>query len=215
MVRLYVGTQWDIMTFPGLLKFEFEDEKEGDDSLAQANLRLNSGPVRTMNMQWIRQSNESRQALSLASCESEGAGPRPVGNGKGKGKSVPPLSLSLSPSSARLWLGKPLGKDAMQGECFEEYWLPGDDEGRDYKQDDGINDKSDTLPTLDISSDSESEDSDSFVTNALTTPSALTSARTSSLTSALTSTAPDVRTEWPEETCRTTASAADRQAEYT
>ncbi|KAF9062878.1 hypothetical protein BDP27DRAFT_1406081 [Rhodocollybia butyracea] len=187
-VRLYVGRQWDIMAFPGLFKFEFEDEKEGDDSLAQANLRLNLGPVGTMIMQWIRQSNESRQALSLASCESKGAGPRPVGNGKGKGKSVPPLSLSLSSSSARLWLGKPLGKDAMQGECFEECWR-------------------ETMKVM-------ITNRTMHPTKALTTPSALTSARTSSLTSALTSTAPDVRTEWPEETCRTTASAADRQAEY-
>ncbi|KAJ4469302.1 hypothetical protein J3R30DRAFT_1591137 [Lentinula aciculospora] len=176
MVTLYVGRQWDVMAFPGLFEFEFEDETNDNDPLAQDNLATNSGSVRMLNTRWIRQSNESRQAMSMASGENEGQGPR-LGNGKGK--FVPPLSLSLYPSSARLSQPKP---DATADESFEEYWLPGDHE-QDEK------DKSSILSALDISSDS--EDTDSTVDlgpqrrkEALTTISALTST--------------DARTEWPE-----------------
>ncbi|KAF9067878.1 hypothetical protein BDP27DRAFT_862810 [Rhodocollybia butyracea] len=199
LVMLYVGKQWDFMAFPGLFEFEFEDETKGDDPFVQLNLGTNSGSVRTMNTRWIRQSNESRQALLLASGESERErqeSPRPVGDGKGKGNFIPPLSLSFSSSSTRLWKGKPLGMDATPGKCFEEYWLPGGD--RDH-EDDG-KDESNILPTLDISSDSDSEDSDSSVDSVSQRPTKAltTSAVTPAVTSSLTSTATGARKEWPE-----------------
>jgi hypothetical protein len=143
---------------------------------------------------WIWQSNENRQALWLANGESEAA--EGEGELKGKGKFTPPLSLPFSSSSARLWLGKPLGTDATPGESFEEYRLPGDDTGHDRDQNDDAK-ESNIVSTLDISSSSDSEDSDSSVRSGPRRPTkalATLSARPSTLTSIAT----NARTEWPE-----------------